>query len=387
MARVPRVALVYDRVNSWGGAERVLQQLHTLFPDAPLFTSVYEPTKAGWAQGWDVRTSFLQHIPFLRTRHQLVGWLMPIVFEQFDLSEFDVVISVSSEFAKSVVTKPNQLHICYLLTPTRYLWSHRDQYASELPLPLSWLAQMMFSFLRKYDYVAASRPDEYIVLSQLVADRCEQYYGRKPIEIIAPPLTPWVSPEKPLQKLPEKYLISWGRLVGYKQFDLLLTTAIDHKMPVVFIGDGPARSKLEALARRRDPQGQYVRFFGALTESQLHWCVAHAQAAVFPQIEDFGISILEACLVGCPVVAQRKSGASELLEERDGVFFLDGENSEELAKALQKAWAFSGNRLDIRRQARQYAGVQFVEHWQKVLEERHEQITWRFSPAKARKGL
>src|SRR3990172_146140 len=122
-----KVALVYDRLNKWGGAERILLALHRLFPDAPLYTSVYNPIKAPWAKVFKIKTSFLQGLPFTMN-HELFVALMPLVFECFDFDEFDLVISVTSEAAKGIITKPQTKHICYCLTPTRYLWSGYDEY-------------------------------------------------------------------------------------------------------------------------------------------------------------------------------------------------------------------------------------------------------------------
>ena len=123
-----KVALVYDRVNKWGGAERVLLALHQLFPKAPLFTSVYNRSTAPWADVFDVKPSFLQKIPFAKSRHELFPHLMPHAFENFSFDEYDLVISVTSEAAKGIITKPRTKHICYCLTPTRYLWSGYDSY-------------------------------------------------------------------------------------------------------------------------------------------------------------------------------------------------------------------------------------------------------------------
>src|SRR6266700_2348813 len=123
-----KVALVYDRVNKWGGAERVLLALHQLFPDAPLFTSVYDEKKASWAKVFQIHTSFLQNISFTRSNHEFIPFLMPMAFEQFSFDDFDLVISLTSEAAKGILTKSKTKHICYCLTPTRYLWSGYDDY-------------------------------------------------------------------------------------------------------------------------------------------------------------------------------------------------------------------------------------------------------------------
>jgi hypothetical protein len=129
MKTQPRVAIVYDRVNTWGGAERVLLSLHTLFPSADLFTSVYSPRHALWSQEFpSISTSFLQQFSFFRDKHMMIPFAMPFAFEQFDFSSYDLVLSVTSEAAKGIVTRPSTRHICYLLTPTRYLWSGYHEY-------------------------------------------------------------------------------------------------------------------------------------------------------------------------------------------------------------------------------------------------------------------
>src|SRR3989338_8390229 len=179
-----KVALVYDRVNKWGGAERVLLALHELFPDAPLYTSVYDRKKASWADVFDpsagsgqgIKTSFLQKIPF-STRHELFAALMPLAFESFSFDEYDLVISVTSEAAKGIITKPKTMHICYCLTPTRYLWSGYNDYFKN-PY-FRFISKPLVSYLRFWDKIAAQRPDAYIAISKEVQGRIKKYYGRE----------------------------------------------------------------------------------------------------------------------------------------------------------------------------------------------------------------
>ena len=180
-----KTAIVYDRVNKWGGAERVLLALHEMFPDAPLFTSVYSPEKATWAASFsEVTTSFLNKIKYLRTRNQLIPYLMPIAFETFDFTGYDLVISVTSEAAKGVITKPPTLHICYCLTPTRYLWSHYNSYFKGPSLQVT---KPVVSYLRYWDKIAAQRPDVMVGISTEVQNRIKKYYERES-ELIYPPV-------------------------------------------------------------------------------------------------------------------------------------------------------------------------------------------------------
>src|SRR3972149_8462687 len=217
-----KVALAYDRLNKWGGAESVLLALHKLFPDAPLYTSVYNPKTASWAEEFDpsapfdkaqgkgsgqgIRTSFLQKFPFASSAHELYASLMPIAFESFSFDQYDLVISVTSEAAKGIITKPKTLHICYCLTPTRYLWSAHDFYFKKPPskfkfIPFFWyLSRPFVKYLRYWDKIAAQRPDEYIAISSEVKNRIEKFYNREST-VIFPPLMPSeVMPIKPKEK-------------------------------------------------------------------------------------------------------------------------------------------------------------------------------------------
>ncbi|MEK7497519.1 MAG: hypothetical protein AAB656_01225 [Patescibacteria group bacterium] len=180
-----KTAIVYDRVNKWGGAERVLLTLHEMFPGAPLYTSVYNSKTAPWAAVFPkVYTSFLQNFPFAKNNHELYAILMPIVFESFDFDEYDLVISVTSEAAKGVITKPGTKHICYMLTPTRYLWSGYKEYFKN-PL-VRFISKPIINYLRSWDKVAAFRPDEIIAISTEVQRRVKKYYNRES-KIIFPP--------------------------------------------------------------------------------------------------------------------------------------------------------------------------------------------------------
>ena len=179
-----KVALVYDRVNKWGGAERVLLALHKLFPDAPLYTSVYNPKTAPWAEVFDVRTSFLQQFPYAQSNHELYAPLMPLAFESFLFDQYELVISLTSEAAKGILTKPKTMHLCYCLTPTRYLWSAHKEYFKDKKSRV--LARPFISYLRTWDVVASQRPDVYIAISKEIQGRINKYYGRESTVVYPP---------------------------------------------------------------------------------------------------------------------------------------------------------------------------------------------------------
>jgi len=170
-----KIALVYDRVSKIGGAERVLEVLHEIWPKAPLYTAVYNPKTAPWAKKFKVVPSFLNCFPFAKTKHEAYPWLTPLVFESFDLTNFDIVISVTSAEAKGIITRPETLHICYCLTPTRYLWSgYKDYFRNKT---FRFLTKPIVGYLRYWDKIAAQRPDIYLAISKNVATRIKKYYG------------------------------------------------------------------------------------------------------------------------------------------------------------------------------------------------------------------
>lgn len=309
------VALVYDRVNKYGGAERVLEALHEIWPDAPLYTAVYDPKGAPWAADFDVRPSFLQKIPFAVSHHEFFAWLTPLAFEQFSFDEYDLVLSVTSAEAKGIITKPTTLHVCYCLTPTRYLWSGREVY-EETP-GLSGLGLRLWgSTLRRWDKIAATRPDDYIAISQRVAKRIKKYYGRKS-EIVYPPVDTdrFTMNDKRLTK--GSYYLAVSRMVGYKRLDIVVEACNKLGLPLVVIGDGRQKSELMNRA------GATIRFVdNHLTDRQLVGYYQDCRAFIHGADEDFGMSLVEAQACGKPVIAYKHSAASEIvISGKTGILF------------------------------------------------------------------
>jgi glycosyltransferase involved in cell wall biosynthesis len=320
-----KVALVYDRVNKWGGAERVLLLLQELFPDAPLYTSVYHPSKASWAKSFTVKTSFLQYFPFAKSSHELYAPLMPLAFESFSFDEYDLVISVTSESAKGIMTKPHTKHICLCLTPTRYLWSGHDTYFQNSFL--RFLAEPIIRYLRKWDTLAAQRPDTYIAISQEVQKRIKKYYGRES-KLIYPPVTLSPKAMQIVRGLPRSlsvarndkdvggFFLIVSRLVSAKRIDLAIEACNKLTLPLKIIGAG---SDVKRLKKRAGPT---ISFLGNLTDSEVVRYYKACSALIFPGIEDFGLTVLEAQLFGKPVIAYQSGGALEtIIAGKTGEFF------------------------------------------------------------------
>ena len=361
-----KIAVIYDRVNSRGGAEQILKQIKKLLPQAELVTSVYDPVGAPWAKSWSVNA--VVNNSFLASKHRWLGWLMPWIFESVELEKYDLVISVTSEAAKGVITKPEQLHLCYLLTPTRYLWSHRNFYLQQIPNFIRWLAMRIFKYLQTWDYLLAQRPDKIIAISNLVARRCLKYYGRQSDKVIYPPLVSLPASQEPRYKPTPPFFFTWGRLVAYKRFDLLIKAACQGKFNLVIAGDGPLAGRLRQLANQLDPQGRLIKFVGWIDQSSLAWYLQNAQAAVFPQVEDFGLVVLEAMSQGCPVIVNKSSGAAEIVRPNIDGLFLEDQKTATISQTMSLASQARWHKLDIKRQASQYAEVAWQKQFIKFVE-------------------
>jgi glycosyltransferase involved in cell wall biosynthesis len=371
--KFPRIALVYDRVNTpHGGAEKVLLAVHQAFPDAPLYTAVYDASQAKWASVFEIRPSFLQKFPFATKLHRWLAPLMPLAFESFNLDEFEVVISITSAEAKGVITKPHQLHICYLLTPTRYLYSHRREYLSSLPgFPLlKEVASEWLDYLTWWDQVAAERPDKYIPISKLVGQRCQEYYRREPEPVIYPP----VEHDSLKMNAPkvEPYYLVISRLVPYKRIDLAIQACIELKRKLIIVGDGPERARLEKLASRA---GDLILFLGNQPQTQVSSLLQQTQGLLMPGLEDFGITALEAIAVGRPAVVYHQSGVAEIITDGKTGIHLNKLTVDGLVEAMKELEAKSFDSQHLVQSVRKYATTTFVQNMQTRILEYWKQFT------------
>ena len=350
-----KVALVYDRVNKWGGAERVLLALHDLFPDAPLYTSVYDKKKASWAKVFTVNTSFLQNLPWASSNHEYFPYLMPLAFEQFTFDEYDLVISVTSEAAKGIITKPSTKHICYCLTPTRYLWSGYNHYFPNKFMKIA--GYPVVSYLRKWDLIASQRPDVFVTLSKEVQGRVKKYYGRNS-ELIYPPLT--LNP-RPFRQLADRisdfqqgdYFLIVSRFVQYKRIDLAISVCNELGLPLKIVGSGREEKKLKAIA------GPTIEFTGHVSDEKVVEYYKGCKAFLFPGLEDFGLTIIEAAYFGKPVIAFRGGGAAETIIECKTGYFFNKQTAESLRETLKKIETYTFDPKDCREQAGKFSLKKF----------------------------
>ncbi len=321
-----RVALVYDRVNKWGGAERVLLALHKMFPKADLFTSVYSKQKAPWAKVFNVKTSFLQKFPFASSLHQLYAVLMPVSFESLKFDSYDLVISVTSESAKGIITNPKTLHISYCLTPNRYLWSGYDDYFKNRIL--RFFAKPAIWYLRKWDKVASQRPDEFIAISTEVKNRIKKYYQREST-IIYPPLE-FRNNQSSSSKGDFFLVVSRLEPFSYKKIDIAIKACNNLKLPLKIVGSGRGDRQLKKIA------GPTIEFLGQLTDDKLSYYYKNCKALLFCGVEDFGLVMAEAQSFGKPVIAFRGGGALDIIKEAVTGEFFDKQTPESLEEALVK---------------------------------------------------
>jgi glycosyltransferase involved in cell wall biosynthesis len=301
------IALAHDYLNQYGGAERVLEALHDLYPSAPVYTSIYEArAMPPHYRTWDIRASFMRRLPAAGRLFQLYLPLYPIAFELFDLSDYDVVISSSSAFAKGVITEPHTLHVCYCHTPMRFAWNYHDYIRRE---PIARKASrlkilpLILNYVRLWDEVSARRVDAFIANSQVVARRIRKRYGRV-ATVINPPVNTRLYTPDPAGGHGDYFLIV-SRLIPYKRIDIAIDAFNRLGLPLKVVGRGRQEAQL------RERAGPNIQFLGRVPDAELKRLYACCKAFIFPGEEDFGISPLEAQASGRPVIAYGAGGALE----------------------------------------------------------------------------
>lgn len=381
-----KVALVYDHLTTeYGGAELVLQVLHQLFPKAPLFTTVYRPSTATWAKQIDVRTGFLQKLGPLKYYHHILAPLHPLAFESIDLSPFDLIISITSGAAKGVLTLPHQLHVCYLLTPPRYL-SQDSEYVQAhqlLSLPVvKRLTKPLFSYLQRWDTSAAWRPDKIIAISQLVAQRSELNYGRTVDAVVYPPFDETSVEQTAV--ITEPFFLCLTRLVSYKKIDLAIQACIKQNKILVIAGEGPARSHLEALAgvhtivrsshqslistfSRAHTQNKTIIFTKHCSEKEKSILLSSCTALLMPGEEDFGLTGLEAAAYGKPVLTYHKSGIAEILKHKVEAVHIPEQSIKAVSSAIASLADQHFSPKELQSKAKEYSIQHFQEQFDNTI--------------------
>ncbi|MGC4042866.1 MAG: glycosyltransferase [Armatimonas sp.] len=326
-----RIALVHDDLTQKGGAERVVVALHQLWPEAPIFTSVYDPEATfGEFKNADVRTSFMQNLPGASSAryNKLFLTLYPRAFESLDLRGYDVVLSHGTRFAHGVITSPETCHIHYCHTPARFAWRYQE-YIEEGNFGRVAKASLpsIIHNLRQWDQIAAQRPDYFFGNSRNIVKRIAKFY-RRDADVLYPPVE--TSRFHPIEKPSADYFLVVSRLVSYKRVDLAVEACNQLKVPLKVAGTGPDLERLKAMA------GPTVEILGRVPDGQVEGLFANCKAFLFPGEEDFGIAPLEAMAAGRPVVAFGAGGALEtVIDGKTGLFFSEP-TADSLCDALKR---------------------------------------------------
>lgn len=373
-----RVALVHDYLKEYGGAERVLEALHEIWPDAPIFTAFYDPKALGIHaknfSGWNIKTSWLQHLPFANRLLSPLRVLAPKVFENFNLSEFDLVISsCNTYFSKAVKVKPSALHLSYIHTPPRYLYGYTTSFNYKKHWWTRVVAEIMNYFLKIVDFEVSQRPDVLIANSKNVAGRIEKFYRREP-EIIYPPVD--VERLVKSKKQKGKYFLTLNRLSRGKGTETAISACTNLSLYLKVAGTGAETGNLKKIA------GKTVEFAGEVTEEEKAGLFSGAIALIAcSEDEDFGITVIEAQAAGVPVIAAKAGGhletvipgkTGELYEPGflgDYKTYIDPVSVDNLVNVLEN---FNPNKYkveDLRKNAQKFSKENFKEAILKLVEQ------------------
>lgn len=350
-----KVALVHDDLVQWGGAERVLLAISEIFPDAPIYTSLYDdknPLLKKHFNSKKIISSFLQKIPLWKDLYHTFLPLYPLAFEQFDLSEFDLVISQTTRFAKSIITKPETTHICYCHTPPRFLWNYSDQKLNKLLNPL-------ISYLRIFDQISASRVDRFLAGSQNAKSRIKKVY-----QVDSEVIYPFVDD---LFFLSEEsfdggYFLIISRLNRYKKIDLAIQVFNSNRLALKIIGVGPELNNLQLKAKKN------IEFLGQVTDEVLLYFLKGSSGLIVLAEEDFGLTSIEAQALGKGVLAYGIGGAREtIIENKTGIFFNE-QSVDSLKLGLEKFMKLKINKKDCLENANRFTKSKFKNKFKEMIE-------------------
>lgn len=380
----PRIALVCDWLTTPGGAEKVLLELHRMYPDAPIYTSQYRAKGIGWFRDATIKTGWLNIFP--AALRKFLGPLRQLYFSHLDLTDYDIVISVTGAEAKSVKTrkKPRKgrtctartssstYHLCYCHVPTQYYWQMYDKYLAHPGFgildPLARFGiKLLVKPLRKADFRAARRPDQFVTISHYAAEQIQKYYHRV-AKVVAPPVEVGkFSQNRHRPKLSTNfstgYYVISCRQVPWKRVDLAVEACKKLKKPLLVIGDGAEHTNLVKLAG----ESPYIQFIPWLDAGELSAYLEYAKGYIFPSMEPFGIAAVEALAAGCPVIAYAQGGSRDIvLPGKNGVFF-DEQSVESLSDALREFESQNFDRTVIKHTAETFKAQNFQSHIKRLV--------------------
>ncbi len=356
----PRVAIVTDAMTQRGGAERVVEVLAELFPDAPIFPILYSPETGPASLQSRVRPSFLNALPGAKRHHRWYFPLFPLAVESFDLSEYDIIISSHQCAAKGVLRNGRQTHICYCHSPMRALWERTHDEVSTLPMPMRVGAGIMLSRMRQWDYITASRVDRFVANSFETRNRIAKHYGREST-VVNPPID--VDKFRPGGNLGAYYIVA-SRPVHYKRIDIAIGAARKLHRKLIVVGG----QKTDHVA-----DDGCVQFLGHVSDQALVELIRGARAMIAPQHEDFGMAILEANACGRPVISLARGGAVETVIDGTTGVLVEQQSVEAFAQALERFERMSFEPHVIRRHAESFSKSSFKQAFEQIVYAAHEQ--------------
>ena len=355
-----RVALVHYWLVRMRGGERVLEQVLRLFPDANLYTHVYDPSGVSeFIRSRNVKTTFINRLPGSRRYYQRLLPLMPLALEELDLTNYDLVISFEAGPAKGVITSPDALHVCYCHSPMRYLWDSYPEYKTSTGPLTRWIMGPIFSALRVWDVTTAARVDGFIANSTFIQRRIKKVYRRDSLVVHPPvPVDRFDAP-----RAPDDYFLWVGHMTSYKRPDIALEAFNRLGWPLLMVGEGPMLNTLKKQARSN------IRFASKLSYGEMRAIYARAQALIYTAKEDFGIIPVEALAAGRPVVAYGAGGVLDTLKDGETAILFDVQSAESLIAAMQRfvSWlpAFDPRRAQAA--ARRFAPEVFDQAFKEAL--------------------
>jgi glycosyltransferase involved in cell wall biosynthesis len=370
-----KIALVHDFLNQYGGAERVLLELHEMFPDAPIYSILYDPKKMrGKFKGADIRPSFLQKFPkFFKKHIKYLLPFLPTVPETFNLRDYDLVISSSGAWSKGIIVKPKTNHICYCHSPMRFAWDWNEKYLGEQGLGSGRkiFARLLLNYIRMWDKAAADRPDFFIANSKTTQTRIKKYYGRESV-VVYPPvdINPRAKLWEPSQSLAlgvKDYFLIVSRLTPYKKIEVAIEAMNKLNLPLIVIGEGSPKYEkyLKSIA------GPKIKLLGWLPDGKVKEYYRQCRAFILPGEEDFGITIAETMSFGKPVIALRKGGAIETVIEGETGEFFNESGIEVIADAIRRFMVKEKDydREKICEHAQKFSKEKFGENFKRVIGE------------------
>lgn len=348
-----KIAIVHDYLNQYGGAERVIEAFHEVFPDAPIYTSIFLPENLPPVfSRMDIRSSFVQRLPFLSRHFKKYLLLYPIAMERFDLRGYDLILSSSSAFSKGVSVPKGTCHICYCYTPMRFVWDAESYLVQEEFNPFyKVILPLVLWCLRSWDLKTIDRVHHFVGISRHICQKIERLYRRQ-ADLIYPPVD---LSRLSLSEKYENYFLVVSRLNAYKRIDLVIDAFNRISLPLVIIGTGPHETKLKRMAKKN------ITFLGRVSEEMLTRYLSNCRAFIFPGEEDFGIAPVEAMASGRPVIAYERGGALETVTDGLTGIFFKRQTAEDLIDAIHRFEEMAFNPQSIRRHAQQFDKEVFKE--------------------------